>query len=99
MVQVLIAKAEFAQGEQRVLRPFFRQWIHPRIGVTENAIGINESIDARLQRTFAQIASRFCWGDCDGRAILAVEIRQLQSLKKRLPTGTEGIGLLLPPPL
>src|SRR5205085_164649 len=29
------------------------------------AIGVNESIDARLQWTFSQIASRFRWGDGD----------------------------------
>src|SRR5207302_1832862 len=96
IVEVLIAKAEFAQGEKRILRPFFRQGIHPRDGVTENAIGINERIDARLQRTFPQIASHLHWCGSDGSAIFAVEVPKLEALKKSGPTGIERLGIFLP---
>jgi len=64
--------------------------------VPVNSIGINEGLDASLQRTFAQVASHFCWGDCDGSAIFTVEVSKLESLKKRRPTGIEGIGIFLP---
>jgi len=72
---------------------FFRQWIHPRDGVTENAIGINERIDARLQRAFAQISPRFGGHRFNRRAIFAVEVPELEPLKKCRPTGIERIGI------
>jgi hypothetical protein len=64
--------------------------------VTENAIGINERIDARLQRAFAQISPRFGGHRFNRRAIFAVEVPELKSLKKCRPTGIERIGIFLP---
>jgi len=96
VVEILVAKSEFAQAEQWVLRPFFRQWIYARDGVTENAIGVNERIDARLQRTFAQFTPRFGGYRFNCRAIFAVEVPELESFKKGRPTRIDRIGIFLP---
>src|SRR5205809_4790501 len=92
MVEIFVAKPELAQSKQRIFRTFVCQRIHPRDGVTKNAIGMNQSVDASLQRT---LAPRFDLGG-DRRAILAIKVSKVESLKKRGPTRVERIGVFTP---
>src|SRR5204862_2320366 len=93
MVEIFVAKTELAQSKQRIFRTFVCQRVHPRDGVTKNAIGMNQSVDASLQRT---LAPRFDRGGGDGRAILAIKVSKVESLKKRGPTRVERIGVFTP---
>src|SRR5437763_5779397 len=72
VVEILVAKAEFAKAEQWVLRSFFRQWIYTRDGVTENARRVNKRIDAWVQRTSANSSTRLGGGRCDAPGSFAV---------------------------
>ena len=93
MVEIFVAKPELAQSKQRIFRTFVCQRVHPRDGVTKNPIGIDQSVDSSLQRT---LAPRFGRGGRDRRAVLAVKISKVESLKKRRPTRVERIGIFTP---
>ena len=54
-VEVLLAEAELAQAQERILRTLVGQRIEPGNGVPERAVGVDESIHSRLKRTLADL--------------------------------------------
>ena len=54
-IEILFAEAELAQREKRIFRALVRQRIHPRDRVTERAISVNQTVDARLQRALRSV--------------------------------------------
>ena len=62
--------------------PFVGQWIDAGNGVTERAIGENQSVHACLQKGFAFFARRRSYS----RAISLRQIAELKALKESRPT-------------
>ncbi len=85
-IEVLLAEAQFAQTQQRILRPLFRERIETRDGVPEGPIGIDQPIDPRLKRALANLRTRL--GRCR-RAVEQMEIAQLEAFEKRGPAGVD----------
>ncbi len=92
-IEILLAKAEFAQSEERILRALFGQRIQLRDGVAERAVGIDEAIDARREEARRAIGVR---GRGGGGAVALLQIAQLEPLEKRRPTSVHRFGILLP---
>ena len=57
-IEILLAKAKFAEAQQRIFRTLLGEWIDPRDRVPERAIRINKPVHARLERTFANLGRR-----------------------------------------
>src|SRR5215831_6303405 len=57
-IEIGLRKVEFAKTQQWILWSRLCQWVHPRNRVTERAIRIDETIDARLQGCFASLGYR-----------------------------------------
>src|SRR4051812_45897044 len=57
-VEIFFAEAELAQSEERIRRALVGQWIDARNRVTERSVGVNQTVDAGLQRLFADLNRR-----------------------------------------
>ena len=64
--------------------------------MSERAIGVNETVNARLQLRFARFRARR--RTCD-RAISLRQVAQLEAFVKRRPTRVHRLGILLPSPI
>ena len=85
-IEIFFIETELAQSEQRILGALLRQRIYSRDCVTKRAIGVNECVDARLQRAFATLDARRSVGD---RAIFLRQIAELETFKKCSPAGID----------
>jgi hypothetical protein len=79
------------------LRTFIGQRIDPRDGVAERAVGIDEAVHTRLERTFPDFRRGLrC---CGGRAVAVIQIAELEPFEKGRPARIEGFRILLPTPV
>src|SRR5437588_12259914 len=83
--EVLLAETKFTQTQERILRALLRQRIEPRAGVAERAVSVNEPVDSRLERTFADFARRM--RGHFGGAVAQIQIAQLEAFEARRPSG------------
>ena len=90
-------KPSSRRREQRIFRPLVSQRIHPRDRVTERAIGVNQTVDAGLQRAFASppCAER----PSRRRRRCAASVPELETFEKRATSWIDGLGILLPAPI
>jgi hypothetical protein len=65
--------------------------------VPERAIGVNESVNPRLERPFMNFACRR--RGRARRAVAIIQIAQIESFEKRRPAGIERFRILLPTPI
>src|SRR5256714_13927655 len=91
-IEVFFAKPELAQSQKRIGRAFVRKRIDPRDRVAKRAIGVNQTVDAGLQRLFADLSRR---RHCR-RAVAQFQVAQLEPFEKREPARVERLGILLP---
>ena len=96
-IEVLLAEAQLAQTQERILRALVRQRIDPRDRVAERAISVNQSVHPRLKRAFAKFRGRL--GPRRRRAVAQIQIAQLEAFEERRPAGIERLGILLPTPI
>ena len=92
-IEILLAKAKLAQTQQRILRAFVGQRIEPRDRVPERAVGVNQSVHSRLERTLADFGGR---RSGRGRAVAQTQIAQLKTFEERGPIGIDRFRILLP---
>ena len=95
--EVFLAEAQLAQTEERILRAFVRQRIDPSDGVPKRAIGVNQSIDAGLERALRNLLAQRKLSR--GRAIPQRQVAQLEPFKKRRPGGIDRLRVFLPAPV
>ena len=93
-IEVLFAEAQLAQAQQRILRAFVGQRIEIRDGVAERAVGVDEPIDAGLQRRPSVGWRRAALGGA--RTIFRLHGAQFEALEKRRPGGIDGGRVLAP---
>ena len=93
-IEVLLAEAKLAQGEERIFRPLVGQRIDPRDGVPERAIGVNQTVDTRLERTLARRPAPRAGRGCS--AVSLRRIAEFKALEKGAPTAVHRLGILLP---
>ena len=93
-IEILLAETELAQREKRVFRPLVGQRIDPRDGVSERAIGVNQTVDARLERSSR---ARLRRGRGDGCGAISLRrVAELEAFEKGAPGGVDRVGIFLP---
>ena len=90
-IEILFAETQLAQGQKRIFRALIRQGVDARDGVAKRAIRVNEAVDPRLKRTFANAGDR--------RAVLLRQIAKLEAFEKGRPARIDRLGILLPAPV
>ncbi len=91
--EVLLAEAEFAQREERILRTLVGERIQFRDRVPESSIGVNQPVNARLQWILGFGAGL----QFRGRgAVSFLQIPQFEAFEKCRPGGINRPGIVLP---
>src|SRR2546430_1263132 len=79
-IKILFTESEFAEGQEWIFSPPVRQRVKACNRVPERAVGVNESVHPRLQRTLATFGS-----SCN-RAISFRQFSQLEALEECSPS-------------